>query len=216
MMIFGTPVTWLMAEIFSLVLFFIIIKHATKQENPAIRIFEFIGLIIAAALYENVGVAGGIYDYDLHRVLMVGKVPLEILLLEAEIWYVALMLTEKMRLPNWAKPFVVGLFASVQDMTLDPSAVYDLHDFGAGLSGQWNWAKYYDGTFFGIPFFNFSGWLYMMAYFTAFVLLGRWMYKKTKNKFIGNGYPWVAGILTPLLLVLQSPDSFYGYTHLLR
>ena len=198
-MIFGTPITWFISEIVALALFFICIVHASKQENARFKILELFGFCIASALFENAGVAGNIYNYDLHRVMMIGKVPLEIIFIEAAILYAALELVEYLKVPTWSKPLVVGLFASVQDMTLDPSAVFDLNAFDGAMSGQWNWTSYYDGNFFGIPFFNFSGWLYLMTYFTMCIMIGRWLYKKTNNKIIGYAYPFVSGVLTAML-----------------
>lgn len=199
-MIFGTPITWLLSEVLSLVLFFVCIVHATKQKNPQFKVLELFGFCIAAGIFENAGVAGKIYDYNTNRIMMIGKVPLEIILLEAAILYVGLLLVGYLKVPSWSKPLIIGLFASIQDMTLDPSAVFDLHQLDGVMSGQWNWTFRYDGTFFGIPFFNFSGWLYLMAYYSAVVLLGRWLYNKTKNKMIGYSYPFIAGVTTPLLL----------------
>jgi hypothetical protein len=213
-MIFGTPVSWFLVEIFSIVIFLTAVNHAVKQENAFIRILELFGFILGAAIFENVGTnVVHTYYYDARRILMVGGVPLEILFLEASIWYGAFNLVKKMNVPVWAMPFIVGLFGSVQDMTIDPAAVFDTfalpqalagvinntHPGALGngiLSGQWNWTNPgYDGGFFGIPFYNYSGWMYLMFFYTAFVLIGRWLHKKTDITLIGFIYPFVAGIL---------------------
>ncbi len=140
-MVLGMPVSWLLADVFSLVLFFAALIHASRQEDGTSRILEIFGFIISAAIFENVGVnVARSYVYDLRRVMMVGSVPLEILLIEAVIWYAAFRLTEYLGLPSWARPFVTGMFASVQDMTIDPAAVFDRYALSGGaMSGQWNW-----------------------------------------------------------------------------
>lgn len=213
-MIFGTPVSWFLVEIFSLVLFFMSINHAIKQENPFIKVLELFGFVLGAAIFENVGTnVVHTYYYDIRRIMMIGGVPLEILLMEASIWYAAFNLVKKLNVPVWAIPFIVGLFGSVQDMTIDPAAVFDTYAvsqnvadtinvshpgaLGNGIiSGQWNWTNPgYDGGFFGIPFYNFSGWMYLMAFYSAWVLLGRWLYKKLKFNWIAYAYPFVAGVL---------------------
>ncbi len=200
-MIFGTPITWLLAEIFAIIVFFACITHAVKQESPAIKIFELFGLIVAAGLYENAGVAGGVYDYSLSRILLFGKVPIAILMFEAAIFYTAFRLTEHLKVPTWGRPFIVGFFAMIQDITIDPVAVFDLHEIGGIISGRWNWTMHYDGGLFGIPYFNFSGWFYMMTYYAILISLGRWLYKKYDKKIIGYSYPIIAGILTPVIIV---------------
>ncbi len=213
-MIFGTPISWLMVEIFSLVLFFMCINHAIKQDRPFIKILELFGFVLGAAIFENVGTnVVHTYYYDARRLMMIGGVPLEILFIEASIWYAAFNLVRKLNVPVWAIPFVVGLFGSVQDMTIDPAAVFDTfalaqpladtinisHPGALGngiLSGQWNWTNPgYEGGFFGIPFYNFSGWMYLMAFYSAFVLIGRWLTEKTNSNIIGYSYPFIAGVL---------------------
>lgn len=231
-MIAGFPISWLLVEIFSITLFFICITHATRQENPQLKILELFGFMFCAALFENVGVNfSHTYYYDPRRIMMIGDVPLEILFIEASTWYAAFTLANKLNVPVWAKPFIVGLFSSIQDMTIDPPAVYDRYAitdlveaervndlysgaFGKGiLSGQWNWSTPgYETGFFGIPFFNFSGWMYMMAYYTALILIGRWLYEKYDKKIIAYSYPFISGILGVVLLA--SPlNVFLLYGH---
>jgi hypothetical protein len=200
-MIFGTPVTWFIVEIIAAVLFLVCIVHASRQEHGILRILELLGFVFYSAIFENIGVFTHIYDYNLNRVMLIGKVPIEILLIEAVIFYASFQLVAKLRIPNWAKPFAVGFLSSFQDMSLDPSAVFDLHLLDGILSGQWNWTPRYEGAFFGIPFFNFSGWMYLMAYYSAAVLVGRWLYAKYKKEAIGYLYPFVGGLLGVVLLV---------------
>ncbi len=226
-MIFGSPISWVITELLSLGVFFTVLVHASKQTNSGLKTLELFGFIIAAAIFENVGVNfGHNYSYDLRRFMMIGKVPLEILLLEASIWYAAFALVERLALPAWARPFAVGLFGSVQDMTVDPSAVFDrfaLTDESqiatwnqvypgsmgdGGMSGQWNWTNPgYDGGFFGIPFYNFSGWMYLMFYFSAAILVGRWLYDRRKSLVIAYAYPFVAALVD--VVCLASPVNVF-------
>jgi hypothetical protein len=197
------PMSWLLVEALSVVLFVACIAHALKQPEPSIRIFEIIAGIIYTGIFENAfGVAGKLYDYSLHRVLLVGKVPLEILFCEVSIFYVAIRLTEYLEMPRWARPFAVGFLASTQDVSLDPSAVFDRYLLNGIMSGQWNWTHKYDGGLFGIPFYNFSGWIYMMAYYAAATMLGEWLFKKYRRPALAY-YPFVAVVLS--LIVLVSP-----------
>ena len=209
-MIFGTPVTWLIAEIIALVLFILCIIDASRQEHGTIKVLILIGFIIYSAIFENVGVYGKIYDYDLHRIMLIGKVPLEILMTEAVIFWASLRLVEHLHIPAWAKPFAVGFLSSFQDMSLDPSAIFDRHLFAGVQSGQWNWAPHYSGTFFGIPFFNFSGWMFLMVYYVAAIELGMWLYKKYQREWIGTATPFL-GILAALVFLVSPITTFFLY-----
>jgi uncharacterized membrane protein len=200
-MIFGTPITWFIVEIIAAILFLVCIVHASRQEHGIQRILELLGFVFYAAIFENIGVFTQIYDYNLNRVMLIGKVPIEILLIESVIFYASFQLVTKIHIPDWGKPFVVGFLSSFQDMSLDPAAVFDLHRLDGALSGQWNWTARYDGAFFGIPFFNFSGWMYLMTYYTAAILVGRWLYARYKKEIIGYLYPFVGGLVGVVLLV---------------
>jgi len=101
---------------------------------------------------------------------------------------------------------VVGFLASVQDMTIDPAAVFDLHLLDGVISGQWNWTPRYDGTFFGIPFFNFSGWMYLMTFYVIALELGALINTKIKKESFSYLYPFLAVI--PALLMLVSISRF--------
>lgn len=236
-MILGSPLSWLLTELVALVLFFVVMAHAVRQEDPVCRVLELFAFIVSAAIFENIGVGfAHAYSYDLRRVMMIGAVPLEILLLEAVIWYAAFNLTARLGLPRWAQPFVVGLLGSVQDLTIDPPAVFDRYaltdpaqiakwnalypgSMGNGaLSGQWNWTNPgYDNLLFGIPFYNFSGWLTLMGYFTVFVLLGRWLSRKSGSKSFSYILPFIGSILTVVAIVSPLNRLFlFAYPFALR
>jgi uncharacterized membrane protein len=200
-MVLGTPATWLIAEVLVSILFIYCIVHASKQEHGILKILELCGFIFYSAIFENIGVYTQIYDYNLNRIMLIGKVPIEVLMVEGIIFYASLQLVNKLHIPSWGKPFAVGFLSSFQDMSLDPSAVFDLHKLDGVMSGQWNWTFRYDGTFFGIPFFNFSGWMYLMAYYVLAIQVGMWLYKKYKKEWIGYVYPFVGGLAAAILLV---------------
>jgi hypothetical protein len=224
MLVFGMPVSWIVIEVLSLVLFFFCMRHAMRQPSPFSRVMELFGFVLGAAIFENIGVSGAhAYYYDVRRIMMIGDVPLEILLLEASIWYSAFTLCLRLKVPVLVIPLVVGLLGSVQDMTVDPAAVYDRYELpaevaaevnethpgalGEGkLSGQWNWTDPgYQESFFGIPVYNWSGWMWLMAFYTIWVLVGRALYQRTGSEWVGAVYPFAAGVLN--VMCLGSPLS---------
>lgn len=200
-MIFGTPVSWFINEVIASALLIIVIVHILNNEKPLQRLLELFCFILTAGIFENIGVWAGMYDYSLHRILMFGKVPLSILFIEGVILYATMNLAERVDLPKWATPFMAGVLSSVQDMTLDPASVYDLHTFGTSTEGMWNWTQSYTGGFVSIPYYNFSGWLTMMLYFTACIQIGRHLVEKTGKKWLSYAYPFISIVVTVLLLV---------------
>lgn len=199
-MIFGTPIGWFINEIIASVLFIICIVHISKSENSIHRMLELFCYVLTAGIFENIGVWAGIYDYSVNRLMMFGKVPFAILFIEGVIVYFVMLLMERINVPGWALPFGAGVLASIQDMTLDPSSVYDLHRFNGAMEGMCNWAKYYEGGFVDIPFFNFSGWLTMVLFFMMCVQIGRYLYNRHQKEWIGYAYPFISIVVTVALL----------------
>lgn len=207
-MIFGTPYSWLLNEVIASLLLLICIAHIVKRDHAFLRFSELVAYMLGAGIFENIVVWTDTYKYSTARIMMFGKVPFAVLFLEGVIFYAALLLVEKLRLPKWTWPFGVGVLSSIQDMTLDPASVYDLHSINGVMEGQWNWTHHYSGGFVDIPFFNFSGWLTMMFFFTIGILVGRRVASR-KPRF-AVAYPWVAMIFLLLMLISVNQFLLYG------
>jgi len=208
----STPGTWAIAEILAFILFFYCLADVIKRNEDKTRIFrvfELFGFIVYAGIFENIGVLGNTYNYSLDRLVMVGTVPLSILMFEAVIFYSALRFAEVMKFPKWTIPVIVGFLAVLQDLTIDPVAVFDSHMVAGVMEGRWNWTSHYKGLLFGIPFFNYTGWFFLMFYYTSLIQLGRYFYKKSGHK-IGAGLAYVA--LSPIagvLLIISPITRFF-------
>ena len=195
----STPITWGLVEVLSIILFLICMVDAFRNNEEQVRLYrvlELFGYVIYAGIFENIGVLTGLYNYSLDRLLLFGVVPLEILLIEGVIFYAAMRFAEKRHLPNWATPFVVGLLCVLQDLTIDPAAVFDLHLVDGIPEGQWNWTPHYSDNLFGIPFYNFTGWFMMMFFYASMLVIGRKLFERSGYK-PRNGMLYV--ILAPLL-----------------
>ncbi|WP_160297617.1 carotenoid biosynthesis protein [Demequina salsinemoris] len=217
-MIFGTPVSWFLFEVLSVAVFIAAVIHAAGRTKAKQHILVMVAFVIYAGAFENIGVWQNIYDYSTDRIMMIGKVPLSILLVEAVTLYCALWLAEQLRLPWWAGAFVAGAIGALQDMTIDPSNVFDIHVIDGVASGQWNWTMHYEGGFFGIPVFNFSGWFTMMLYFALFVGLLDKLADRKGKAWLTTGAPLLA--IIPSLIMLVTPvnlvllfgwDALQGY-----
>ncbi len=201
----STPLTWAIAEILAFVLFFYCVADAMKRSDDNSRIYrvlELFGFVFYAGLFENIGVLTHVYDYSLDRLVMVGVVPLSLLMFEAVIFYAALQFAEAMNFHKWARPFVVGFLGVLQDLTIDPVAVFDLHLVNGVMEGRWNWTAHYSDMFFGIPFFNYSGWFLLMFYYATLIQIGRDQHEKSGYKgSIGTAYVIIAPLVGVLLIL---------------
>lgn len=178
-------------------LFILCLVRAAKRSIKDVS-YLFGGLLFGLILeYINVTADMG-YVYGKFFV-MFGKAPLDIPLCIGVGWgiiiYTARLFTDRLRLPLWASVCFDALLALSIDVSMDAVA-YRLHMW------TWNW----QGTgldplkaeWFGIPYGNFSGWLYVVFYYSLFNrLLQRWMIRNEKAIKLKQA-------LIPLLSVLLS------------
>ncbi len=208
--LFDTPIMipWLLADLLTLAITVLVMVFVIqKSKHPvAILLEAFAFTLLYASVYENFAVVQGWYLYG-HSLIMVGDVPLSVPLIEVDVLIAVLWLLEKMDIPTWCKPFIAGLFGTLQDLSLDPYAVRQIFTVGEQTTGRWSWLLP-DGAvnIYGIPVYNFPGWTLIMFYATIFILLGRWWYRRSGYKpVIGYVYPFLMIFLA--LLAMISPIS---------
>jgi hypothetical protein len=159
-------------------------------------------VMLYAGLFENFAVVQGWYVYG-RSLLMFGDVPLSVPLLEMDVLILGLWLLEKMKMPDWAKPFVIGLFGMLQDLSLDPLAVRQAYSVNGAASGRWTWLLSPGATqMYNIPVYNFPGWMLIMLYGSIFLLIGRGIFKRSGYKpWVGWAYPFLAMLLALITMV---------------
>lgn len=190
------PVPWLLADLLTLLVTLVVFVFVVrKSKHPvAILLESFAFVFLYASVYENFAVVQGWYVYG-HALLMVGDVPLSVPLLEVDVLVTILWLLEKMEIPVWCKPFIAGLFGTLQDFSLDPYTVRQVFTVNSLTSGRWTWLLPQGAVnIYGVPVYNFPGWTLIMFYATIFILFGRWWYKR-------SGYRPVVGYLYPFLMI---------------
>lgn len=203
MIIGNYPLTWLVTELLSIILFVLCMFHALRQNNYQIKLFELLMFIIGSAVFEHVGVLfTKTYSYDQNRLMMFGKIPLSTLMIEACIVYVAMIIFEYLSMPKWTSIWVVGFLSTFMDFSIDPVYINDQYLLDGHMSGQWNWVFKYDTTFFGIPFMNFTGWVYMTGFYAALIYLFRWLAKKYNKRWLKTANPFLSGclLIVPIMI----------------
>jgi hypothetical protein len=210
--VFSSNVIWIIEDIlvylFALVFIVYVIKHEKHPEVAMIEMFAFV--FLDAALYENLAAQYlGLYGYG-RSLIMIGSVPLSIPIFEFLIVYLSLKLLGKMKVSTWIKPFVVGFFGMMADFSLDPVSVKQIFTTAGGTIGRWSW--FFPATnvqIYGEPVYNFTGWVLICGYGAAFLLLGRYWFRKSNLRpLVGYVYPFLMMIAAFLLLVTPLSQFF--------
>jgi hypothetical protein len=198
------PVPWLLADLATVVLTLILALFALRRTaHPAAVLLEGTAFVcLFAGLFENFAVVNGWYVYG-RSLLMFGDVPLAVPLIELDVFLGGLWLLERMRVPVWCRPLILGLFGMLQDFSLDPLAARQVFASAGITSGRWTWLLPAGAVnIFGIPIYNFPGWMLIMLYGSAYVLMGRKLYKDSGYRtWIGYVYPFGAMLLAMITLV---------------
>jgi hypothetical protein len=202
------PLNWMIQDIVALLSGLLVIAFIIKREkHPAVAILEaFAFVFLYASVYENAAIVMGLYSYG-RSLVMIGYVPASVPLIEVCVLITGFWFLEKTPVPNWAKPPIIGLFGMLQDFSLDPLAIRQVNTQGGVTSARWNWLiSSTDVNILNVPVFNFPGWMLIMLYGSACLLIGRWWYRKSGySTIVGIVYPFLSMIAALLLMI--SPIS---------
>lgn len=203
------PVDWLIQDIIAILLAVFVLAFILRREKrPMIVILEMFAFVfLYASIYENAAIVMGLYSYG-RSLVMIGFVPVSVPLIEALVLLTGLWFLEKTSVPKWAWPVIIGLLGMLQDFSLDPLAIRQVHTVGGVTSARWNWLinPATDVNILRIPVFNFPGWMLIMFYGTICLLIGRWWYRKSGFRpLVGYTYPFIA--MFAALLLMISPLS---------
>jgi len=202
------PWTWLVQDIIAILLsLFVLVYIIRRDKHPGVLILEaFAFVFLYASIYENAATTIGLYSFG-RSLVMIGFVPASVPLIEVCVLITGFWFLEKTSLPDWTKPPIIGLFGMLQDFSLDPLAIRQVYTTTGGTSGRWNWLiNPTDVHILNVPVYNFSGWMLIMLYGSACLLIGRWWYRKSGYRpVVGYVYPFVA--MCAALLLMISPLS---------
>jgi hypothetical protein len=203
------PLDWLVQDIIAILLALFVLAYIIQREkHPVVVILEMFAFVfLYASIYENAAIVMGLYTYG-RSLVMIGFVQASVPLIEACVLITGIWFLEKTSVPKWAWAPIVGLFGMLQDFSLDPLAIRQIHIIGDVTSGRWNWLinPATEPNILGIPVFNFPGWMLIMLYGTICLLVGRWWYKKSGYRpLVGCIYPFIA--MFAALLLMISPIS---------
>ncbi len=202
------PVVWMVQDIIVLLLSLFVLAYLIKRsKHPLVMILEAVAFcILYASVYENAAIVMGLYSYG-RSLVMVGFVPASVPLIEVFVLICGFWFLEKTSVPDWAKPPIIGLFGMLQDFSLDPLAIRQVFTTGSLTSARWNWLiSNSDANILHVPVFNFPGWMLIMLYGSACLLVGRWWFRRSGYRpLVGYVYPFLSAVAALLLMI--SPVS---------
>ncbi len=134
------PLDWLIQDIIAILLALFVVAFIIRREKrPIVVILEMFAFVfLYASIYENAAIVMGLYSYG-RSLVMIGFVPASVPLIEACVLITGIWFLEKTSLPKWAWAPIVGLFGMLQDFSLDPLAIRQIHTVGDVTSGRWKW-----------------------------------------------------------------------------
>lgn len=199
------PLDWLIQDVFVILLTLFVLLFVIRREKHAgivlLEMFAFVFLY--AAIYENAANVMGLYTFG-RSLVMIGFVPASVPLIEVCVLITGFWFLQKTSVPKWAWPPIIGLLGMLQDFSLDPLAIRQIHTVGEVTSGRWNWFidPATEANILNVPVFNFPGWMLIMFYGATCLLLGRYWYEKSGYRpLVGYLYPFLAMFLALLLMI---------------
>jgi len=148
----------LLSEFVNVALFLACLWHAARQGKS--RVLELLASLVYGVALEWMTIKlVEAYEYG-RFLIMIDTAPLAIGLGWAVIIYSAMEFANYLKMPDYAKPFLVGLLALNIDAGMDAVAI---------RLGFWNWVIPLDMQWYGVPYGNFWSWFIVATSFSGMV-----------------------------------------------
>ena len=197
------PNLFLIFEILGLVSFVAILAREIYQKNE-FRVYEILSALVFGLILEIGNTyLGHTYSYSSNFLVQIFNVPLAIGVYWALIIYSAMLLSDQYHLPWTLRPFMDALTAITLDLYLDVVAV---------RLGFWTWVIPQNQEWYGIPFDNLAGWIFVVIAFSFIIRFIRTLnLKRTLSRVILLLSPLLAYAGLMVLLALYGLLSFLPY-----
>jgi len=163
-------------------------------------IFELLVILAFGLTLEIISVLTGLYNYPSFTMIVLG-VPVIIGIGWSVIIFSAMWLTDSLDIPEWSRSFFDAFLAILIDLNMDAVAIRDIYTFDSTTSGMWSWGIPLDAQWFGVPWFNFSGWWFIAFSMSTALRLARYISRQRENRVFKSIYPILAyGIALGLLI----------------
>lgn len=215
-----TPASWLIIDLVTIACFFIMVGYVIKkEENPTPMVFAMFAFLAYSGIFENIGHGYTLmHPYSPYRLFRSGNIATTVSMLESLLFFAAYYLVKQLKVPKmlrFTKPVMVAFLATLPDFLIDPVMAVDTYIFEGVEHAQWNWhwvgnaTEVYENAFYTVPFYNFSGWYFLMLWFGISLAIGQWVHKKSGyNKIVGYIYPAFLPITSMMFMVLPTSKIF--------
>jgi hypothetical protein len=180
-------------ELLTILLFIACFWHAVGQKQG--KVLELIFALIFGVFLEWMTIQQlEAYHYG-EFFLMLDGAPICIGLGWAVIIYSGMEFVKHLEMPDYARPFLVGLLALNLDLAMDAIAI---------RLGFWNWVIPLDWQWFGVPWGNFWAWYIVVVSYSGFLYWFRHLHKQRGSAWLRNTYPLFAFLSAVVILAITN------------
>lgn len=180
-------------ELLTILLFIACFWHAVRQKNE--KVLELIFALIFGVFLEWMTIQQlEAYHYG-EFFLMLDGAPICIGLGWAVIIYSGMEFVKHLEMPDYARPFLVGMLALNLDLAMDVIAI---------RLGFWNWVIPLDWQWFGVPWGNFWAWFIVVVSYSGFIYWFRHIHKQRGLAWLRNTYPLLAFLVAVVVLAITN------------
>ena len=184
-------------EILTYLMFAACLWHAARQGKT--RVFELVASLVYGVLLEWLTIQQiEAYHYGKFLVIFDGA-PLCIGLGWAVIIYSGMEFVKNIAMPDFARPFLVGLLALNLDAGMDAVAI---------RLGFWNWVIPLDMQWFGVPYGNFWAWYIVVTSYSGLIYWFRAKGWHTARQALKNWVYAPLALIGSIVILLASNYSF--------
>lgn len=180
-------------ELLTILLFVACFWHAVRQKNG--KTLELMFALIFGVFLEWMTIQQlEAYHYG-EFILMLDGAPICIGLGWAVIIYSGMEFVKHLEMPDYARPFLVGMLALNLDLAMDAIAI---------RLGFWNWVIPLDWQWFGVPWGNFWAWYIVVVSYSGFLYWFRNLHKQRGSAWLRNTYPLFAFLSAVVILAITN------------
>lgn len=188
-------------EILTLSLFLACLWHAFRQSRQ--KVLEIIFAFVFGVFLEWMTIQQlEAYHYG-DFFLMLDGAPICIGLGWAVIIYSGMEFVRNLEMPDFARPFLVGLLALNLDLAMDAVAI---------RLGFWHWMIDLNQQWFGVPWGNFWAWFIVVVSYSAFIYWFRHKLSQRNSSVLEWIYPLISFLGAVLVLGITNYIFVYVFS----
>ena len=188
-----TKAAFVIFELLTISLFLACLWHAFRQSKE--KVLELIFALIFGVFLEWMTIQQlAAYHYG-QFFLMLDGAPICIGLGWAVIIYSGMEFVKHLSMPDYARPFLVGMLALNLDLAMDVIAI---------RLGFWNWEIPLDWQWFGVPWGNFWAWYIVVVSYSGLIYWFRHRVNQKGSVWLRWLYPLFAFLGSVVILAITN------------